>query len=223
MAGEGEQEKQEQQKQEQNATGGVNLSKEEYAEMVNNINTMKATIEEFVRESAEKSEQREAREKQAEEERRQRAEQGDRKPLDLDLLSNKQLAAVIFNEVQGKIAKPMLEMISLMAVKDEKRDLEKYLSKQGKDIEDYEEEIIKIATDKPSLSLMEAYKIIEQERSQKANDDKKRKEEEEKRKEEAKGSGGERPGAGKFSLGGKLSLDEAGDRAFKELKDTFPE
>lgn len=215
----GEEEKQEQQKQE---NGTVSLSKEEYTQMITNMNTMKATIEEFVRESAEKDARKYEEERTKAEQERQRQEQAEKKSIDLDLLSNKQLASIIFNEVDNRIGKPPLQMISLMAVKDEKRDLEKMLSKQGENLDDYEEDVIQVASEKPSLSLKEAYEIVKQRRSQKANEEQKKKEQQEKDKKEAENANGEKPGSGKFSPGGKLDILSASERAFKDLKDQFP-
>lgn len=208
-------EKQEQQQQKQEESK-VSLSKEEYAEMVNTINEMKGTIEAFVRDEASKDERKRV------EEERKKNEEPKGEEIDLDLLSNKKLASIIFHEVENRVAKPLLQAISLLAVKDEKRDLEKFLSKEGENIEDYEDDIVKVATEKPTLSLMEAYKIVKQERNQLSKQKEKEEKEKLDKKEKEEAAGGEKPSGGKFTPGGKLSLESASERAFRELKDTFP-
>jgi hypothetical protein len=193
----------------------VTLSKEDYAEMVGQISQMKGVIEQFVSKEDEKSE-REEQEKKAKQEKEAVAARGPVK--DPDLMSNRELAAAILTEVETRMGRPILQMVSTLAVKDEKRDLEKFCEKQGESFEDFEDEVFKLATEKPTLSLMEAYKIVKSEGKVKAKEEKK----EDKKEEKGPKIGGEKPSGGKFAVGGKLSLDQASKKAFEEMKDAFP-
>lgn len=191
----------------------VTLSKEEYAEMVGKMNQMQGAIQEFLEKETEKG-QKEEQEREAQRQRAEAAQRGPQK--DLDLMTNKELAMVILTEVESRMGRPLLQMVSTLAVKDEKRDLEKYCEKNGENFEEYEEEIFKIATEKPTLSLMEAYKLAKSGRAPKAK-------EEPKKEEKGPKVGGEKPSSGKFEAGGKMSLEEASKKAFADLKDQFPE
>jgi len=196
--------------QEEKKTENVTLSKEEYAEMVGKMTQMEGAIKQFLESETEKNE----RENIEKAQKREQEISKNKQDLDVNLLDNKQLLGLIFTEVENRMAKPLLQMVSTLAVKDEKRDLEKHMIKNGENIEDYEEEIFKIATQKPTLSLMEVYKLVKADRKS---------EKKEEKKEEPEKDKGTKPGGGKFTPGGKLSLEEASRRAMEELKGTFPE
>lgn len=216
MPGEEERKEEGQKEEEEQKEEQVTLSKTEYAEMVNKMNQMQGAIESFLEKETEKD-QRSEQEKQAQRAREEAAARGPVK--DLDLMTNKEFAVALLTEVENRVARPLLQMVSTLAVKDEKRDLEKYCDKNGDKFEDYEEEVFKIATEKPTLSLMEAFKLAKAGRK---GEEKKEEKKEEKEKGPA-GGGGEKPSGGKFKAGGNLTLDQAAKRAFDELKDNFPD
>jgi predicted Fe-Mo cluster-binding NifX family protein len=198
----------------------VTMSKEEFAEMTNKMAQMEGAIKQFLQNDTEKTE----RENAAKEAQRRKEEAEKAGSVDLNLLDNKQIAGLIFAEVEDKVAKPLLQMISTLAVREEKRDLEQYIKEQnevdenGKPItfKTFEEEIYKIATEKPSLSLMEAYNL-----ARVGKKSAKKVEKEEEKGKPKPPPPGEKPGGGKFTPNGKVSLEEASKKAFEDLKDTF--
>ncbi len=90
-------------------------------------------------------------------------------PDQINNLSNSDLARLILNEVQQNIAQPLLVKLEEMRVSSEIQELRKSLG-ENDDFDDLKDDIYKVASRNPNLSIKEAYKLAKKEDTAKGKD-----------------------------------------------------
>ena len=199
----------------------VTLPKEEYEKIVTSMTETENLLKTLSLKEEEK--ERAERQKEAANAEKERIErEGKEGAPEFEKMSAREFADFVIRQAQREIGEPLLKMITTLAVREEKRSLEKHIRDEGGNPKEFEKEVFDAANSNPSLSLMDAYKIVKDNRASAAT--KAAREAEEKKKLEASkeggpGAGGEKPGASKDTLspGGKLTLEDAATKAFKEV------
>lgn len=83
-------------------------------------------------------------------------------PAAIDNMTNTDLARLILMEVNNTVAQPLLVKLEEMRVKDEIKELRGSLGEDD-DFDDLREEIYKVASKNPGLSISQAYKLAKKE------------------------------------------------------------
>lgn len=113
---------------------------------------------------AAKTEDKSGEEEQTQEDRLARqASATERKPVDLDRLSNSQLANFIASELQGDVLQPLLVRVAQLELTLEERDARDQLIKDedtdAQEFESMKPEVYKLLNRTPTLKYTEAFKL----------------------------------------------------------------
>jgi hypothetical protein len=142
--------------QQDKATEEVKLSQVDYDKLLDHIDDLEGKVIK----SAGKEKKADVDDLAEEGRRRPTQSTEKQEPLDLESLTNADLARLVIGEIQTNMVQPLLVTIHRM---DLEHQIEKLTSKdEYKDFWDYKDEIYELAKDNPKLPLEKVYKLAKE-------------------------------------------------------------
>lgn len=189
--------------------GQVTLSRGDYDSLITEMTEYKLKAEQAL-----SNQQREAAKRDLERSQQRPQQQQPQQRVDFDAMSKVDFANFIMSQVNQHMIQPVLELVMTNVVKDEIREA----SGKHEDFWVYKDEVYKLTTDNPQLSIEKAYKLAKAE-----NPDKGKPKEDPKPRVMPIGEKPSGPGRGVVTPQVKMSVRAAAMKAMDDYMKDLPE